>query len=83
MATFVPPVTVEPGRLGRYRVISNSREASDLLLGRWPPEHGQCYHAALRVCQAVTSRPGEARLAFIDAAREARVLISVDNDHLP
>jgi len=80
---FDPPVTVETGLIGRYRVIESAREAAALLLGRWPENRGEAYSAALRSCTEVLNGRAfaiEARDAFIEAAKEARVLISVTDE---
>ena len=82
-SSFDCPVTVETGRIGRYRVVGNTREAAKLLLGRWPQSRGNAYSAALQCCLDVSNgvrTPGEARHAFIEAAIEARVLISVTDE---
>lgn len=80
---FEPPVTVETGLIGRDRVVRTAREAAALLLGRWPENRGEAYSAALRSCTEVLNGKAlaaEARSAFIEAATEARVLISVTDE---
>lgn len=70
--------------IGRYRVIGSAREAATLLLGRWPGNCGDAYSTALRCCTDVLNGLAlatDAREAFIEAAREARVLISVTDEY--
>jgi hypothetical protein len=66
-------------RSGQYFVITNTREALDLLFGGWPVHDGKAYIVALAACAAALDGAGnddDARAALIAAAREAEVPIS-------
>jgi hypothetical protein len=72
------PVTFEENARGNYRTIISTREASRVLLTKWPTGSGRQYRRATQVCLDVLDGkrpPSEARQAFLDAAREARVAI--------
>lgn len=59
-------------------VVSESWTASRILLTRWPTTSGTAFWAAQEICLAATeSRASheEARQAFVEAAREALVLL--------
>ena len=71
------PVDVTLDCRGHKRTITATCFACECLLTLWPDCHGPAYRAALRTC--VEAMRGEknqraARLAFIRAAREARIL---------
>lgn len=73
---FVKPVRV---RLGAVHVVRSTREAVDLLMSvHWPgergPKHREARDICLRALEGVRST-AEARHAFVDAAREAQVLV--------
>lgn len=60
----------------KIHMVSNTRQAIELLTQRWPASHGQAHQAAIDVCRAVLERDSPAyfaRAAFVAAAKEARV----------
>lgn len=72
------PVTFEENVRGSYRTIISTKEASRILLTKWPTVSGREYRRAQQVCLDVLDGkkpPSEARKAFLDAAKEARVFI--------
>lgn len=59
-------------------VISESWTASRILLTRWPQTSGTAFWAAQEICLAATegrASHDEAREAFVEAAREALILV--------
>ena len=71
------PVDVTLEGLGNRRTITATCFACECLLTLWPTCHGPAYRAALSTCaQAMRGEKDQAtaRMAFIRAAREARVL---------
>lgn len=78
---FKSSVIVEPGRLGRLREVRSILEAFRVLRGRWPEVRGKKYYYALKALEKAIK--GEApvymaRRAFVEAAKEARVLVPED-----
>jgi len=72
------PVTFEENVRGSYRTIISTKEASRVLLTRWPTGSGRQYRRAQQICTDVLDGkkpPSEARQAFLDAAKEARIVI--------
>jgi len=73
---FVKPVRV---RLDAVRVVNSTREAVDLLMSvHWPGERGPRHHEARDICLRALDgcrSAAEARHAFVEAAREAGVLL--------
>ncbi|YCI05462.1 DUF982 domain-containing protein [Ensifer sp. D2-11] len=62
----------------QIHMVSNTRQAVELLTTRWPVSHGQAYRAAIDICMAVLERESPAyvaRAAFVAAAKEAQVNI--------
>ncbi|MFU0504029.1 DUF982 domain-containing protein [Pseudaminobacter sp. NGMCC 1.201702] len=58
--------------------VANARQAIDLLINKWPSRRGPKYHEARKLCVATLERKRSmtmARLAFLDAAREAGILV--------
>ena len=81
MVAFKNSVVVEPGVIGRFRVVVGPEDAVDVLTGRWPRKTGEKYRTALTTCRQASKgrvKPYLARRAFEAAAREARVLIEED-----
>jgi hypothetical protein len=75
---FSQPVTISVGIFGEMRHISNARQAADLLTNHWPAEGSAKHRDARRACLDVLhgTRPaGSAREIFVEAAREAHILI--------
>ncbi|MEZ2329546.1 DUF982 domain-containing protein [Mesorhizobium sp. RCC_202] len=75
---FSKPVEVAVGLTGSIRHISNAEQAVALLTGQWRDAGSTQHGAALRACRRAISgdvAADDARRAFIDAAREARMLV--------
>lgn len=61
---------------GRKISVNTASEAFELLLNKWPTTNGRAFLAALQICAGVEEglyTPAQARLSFVDAAREASV----------
>lgn len=74
---FDAPVTVMDAREARRFDVTNTRQAAEMLLHRWPDEWSGRHRAARLACLAVLKGfkpPVLARRAFAEAAREARIL---------
>jgi hypothetical protein len=75
---FAKSITVSIGAAGAVRNISNARQAIDLLDHHWPnagtEKHRKAHYACLEALNEL-KRPEVAREAFVEAAREARILI--------
>ncbi|RVA55963.1 DUF982 domain-containing protein [Mesorhizobium sp. M7A.F.Ca.US.001.01.1.1] len=72
------PLSVATAISGDIRNLTNAREAFDLLNDKWRNEGSAKHRSALRACQQALNGnvPAEiARDAFIEAAREARMLV--------
>lgn len=68
------PVTVETMSLGKYRTVTNTKDATRILMTQWPRAHGRRLSKAKKTCFSVlegAKPPSDARRAFIDAAYEA------------
>ncbi|RUX76631.1 DUF982 domain-containing protein [Mesorhizobium sp. M7A.F.Ca.US.006.04.2.1] len=77
-AWFSKPVAVATGISGDIRNLTNAREAFDLLNDKWRNEGSAKHRSTLRACQQALNGnvPADiARDAFIEAAREARMLV--------
>lgn len=75
---FAKPISVAIGIVGEVHNVSSARQAADVLAHHWPGEGTAKYRDARRACQEVLNgekSPDVAREAFVDAAREARILI--------
>ena len=76
---FDIPVTVETDAAGRERVVTDTIQAAEILLRRWPDDgRGQKYKAALRACMdAMEQRRAvaSARKAFVAAAKDAHIFV--------
>jgi hypothetical protein len=75
---FSKPVQVSVGLTGGIRSIENPDEAIDLLANHWRNGGSQKHQAALLDCRRAKSGtiPADvARQSFVEAAREARVLV--------
>ena len=74
---FDKPVPVAIGLIGDVHHVLSARQADDLLTGHWPRQGTMKHKAAHRAClDAILGGTGieAARLAFVEAAREAAVL---------
>lgn len=72
------PVQIELRKIGHYRVVTNTREAVECLMVRWPKNGGPAQAAARRICFDVLDGnlpPEAARQAFVDAAVEAGIYV--------
>jgi hypothetical protein len=78
---FDVSVTVESDAIGKARVISDTIQAAEILLRRWPAERYCRKHSdAMVACvQAMEGRkPVEAaRRAFVAAAKQARIFVRI------
>ncbi|MER8408790.1 MULTISPECIES: DUF982 domain-containing protein [unclassified Mesorhizobium] len=75
---FAKPVAVAVGIVGDIRNISNARQAVALLEAHWRDTGSAKHGVALRTCRRAMSDDRwteAARNAFIEAAREAHVLV--------
>lgn len=74
---FKRPVVVQTGRVDRLQIVTNAGMARTILQGL-RSEHTAIWHQAIKACDAVIRMrrsPAYARAAFVEAAREARILI--------
>jgi hypothetical protein len=82
---FDIPITVETvespevDAVARERVVTDTIQAAEILLRRWPDDgRGQKYRAALRACMdAMEQRRAvaSARKAFVAAAKDAHIFV--------
>ena len=76
---FDIPVTIETEAADRERVVTDTIQAAEILLRRWPDDgRGQKYKAALRACMdAMEQRRAvaSARKAFVAAAKDAHIFV--------
>lgn len=78
MRTFKTPVVVEPGVLGRFRIVTGPADALKVMNTRWPERESEKYKKALDACRAAAvgrMPPHVARSSFVAAARAARILV--------
>ena len=72
-------VTVTTDGAAGQHVVSDTVHAAEILLRRWPDDmRGQKYRAALKACMDVMEgrkQVASARRAFINAARQAHILV--------
>lgn len=75
---FSKPVQISVGIFGDVRNVLSARQAVDMLTNHWhgggTPKHREARHACLRAANGEGS-VDTARESFIQAAREARILI--------
>ncbi|MBN9079788.1 MAG: DUF982 domain-containing protein [Rhizobiales bacterium] len=74
---FKVPVVVVPGRIDRERVVEDVHHAAIVLLHEWPLPASRAKQKAMKACLDVlrgNKPPSVARSAFIEAAKEARIL---------
>ncbi|MEI9407944.1 DUF982 domain-containing protein [Mesorhizobium salmacidum] len=77
-AWFSKPVVVSVGVTGTTRNLSNTQQAIELLTTHWRDAGSLKHQSALRACRRATSGdvpPDVAREAFVEAAREAHILV--------
>ncbi|WP_312938764.1 DUF982 domain-containing protein [Agrobacterium pusense] len=81
----IEPITI---LWGDFETLETVTDLARVLLHRWPgSSEAQAYVTALMVCSAVLEnglddRPEDARLAFVEAAHEAGLSVSPDDDEL-
>ncbi len=81
---FDSPVTLELGRIGRYRRIENVQEAAECLMTVWPLNRGARHRDAVETCLKVLDghrSTEDARRALIEAAMESEVLAPGQTRH--
>lgn len=80
---FDVPVTIESTDVGRRRVVTDTLQAAEMLLRRWPEDSQDAtHHAALRACLDVMEgrrQVASARRAFVVAAKQAHMLVRTAN----
>lgn len=72
------PVVVSLGEPATETVVDTTQAAAWSLIEDWPLDDGVALDRALLVCAAVDAgkrKPEEARQAFVEAAREAGILL--------
>lgn len=72
------PVVVSVGEPPEETIIETTQGAAWAMIEDWPTEDGTFLDKALEICAAVDAgrkKPEDARQAFVDAAREAGILI--------
>ncbi|AEH87793.1 DUF982 domain-containing protein [Mesorhizobium opportunistum] len=77
-AWFSKPVVVSVGVTGATRNLSNTQQAIELLTTHWRDAGSLKHQSALRACRRAASGdvPSDiAREAFVEAAREAHILV--------
>jgi len=82
--TFEKPVTLELGRVGRYRQINSAKEAAECLMTVWPLNRGDRHKDAVDTCLKVLAghrSTEDARRALIEAAVESEVLAPEQTRH--
>ncbi|MCA1408103.1 DUF982 domain-containing protein [Ensifer sp. IC3342] len=66
-------------RDGSLAFVSTTSEALSMLQEAWPQRKGPAYHAAVGACEEVLNGhlpPYVARIAFLDACREAGIAVA-------
>jgi hypothetical protein len=79
---FSASVPISVGIVGDIQHVLSARQAVNLLNGNWREQGSTKHRAALRECLGAMNgdtSAGVARRAFVEAAREARVLVGDDN----
>ncbi|MER8474754.1 DUF982 domain-containing protein [Mesorhizobium sp. M1163] len=72
---FSKPVAIAVGIVGDIRNISNARQAVELLEAHWRDAGSAKHGLARRTCRRAMSDDRWTEAAFIEAAREAHVLV--------
>jgi Protein of unknown function (DUF982) len=73
-------VTIMTSQPGRMRVISPAMSAAEYILTDWPNDEGEKLSIAkhcLLSCLECKLSPGAARIAFIEAAKEADIYVDL------
>jgi hypothetical protein len=74
---WIFPVMIACPRSGQVYTVATTADALKMLTTTWPVAYGKAFLTALEVCEAVTTgtaTPEDARLAFLEAADEAKVV---------
>ena len=77
-APWKKPVTVLIGEPPAESVVETTQGAAWALIEDWPLEDGTALDRALAICAAVDAgkrKPEDARQAFVEAAKEAGILV--------
>jgi hypothetical protein len=77
-AWFSKPVRIAIGVFGDERNVSSARQALQVLDSRWPDAGAPKYREARHFCQRAVNgddNAEHARDCFVEAARQARVLV--------
>jgi hypothetical protein len=75
---YFPSVTVEAAHDGKSRTITSVLQAADFLMNDWPPNRRRLHGLARQACLDALEgslTAAEARAVFIDAARDAKILV--------
>ena len=76
---FDRTVVTQSNKPGRQRFVGSVRGAAECLVFDWPTaKRGRAFLVALEACVAALDEPGTieaTRLAFVAAAKEAKVLV--------
>lgn len=78
MRMFKTPVVVEPGVLGRFRIVTGPADALKVMHTQWPERETEKYKKALTACREAAAGkvpPHVARSSFVAAARSVRILV--------
>jgi Protein of unknown function (DUF982) len=74
------PVVLANTEAEAFVVVRSSVEAAAYLLQFWPKRHGTAFYKAIRICADALDgdvEDDEARNAFLEAAHEAKIAITV------
>jgi len=77
-AWFSKPVAIASGISGDIHNLLNAQQAADVLANNWREAGSEKHRSALRACRQAVSggiSADVAREVFVEAAREARVLV--------
>jgi hypothetical protein len=80
---FSKPVSIAEGISGHVVHVENAAEAAAMLTKSWPRDGSAKQKAAWRACAAAMrgeAAPDTARVAFVEAAEEARILVEFHQD---
>jgi hypothetical protein len=74
------PVVLANSEAEAFVIVRSSAEAAAYLLQFWPRQDGSAFHKAIRLCADALdgdAKDDEARNAFLEAAHEAKIAITV------
>ena len=78
--TWQRPVVLANSEADAFIIVRSSYEAAAYLLQFWPSQHGRAFFKAIRTCADALDgdvEDDEARNAFLEAAHEAKIAITV------